>query len=142
MLCDPHPALQSKNMIYMAIDPGGSTGVAYSINGKYITNTLTDPRELYELIYENKPDVVAIEAFATDHMISRDGIRTIEIVGGVKALCSVLGIAIHVHTPQFRKAFMQPSQQHMSGVIGKTVHEIDALAHLLRLEHELARATK
>ena len=129
-------------MIYMAIDPGGSTGVAYSINGHYISNTITDPKELYTLIYENKPDVIAIEAFATDHMISRDGIRTIEIVGGVKSLCCVMGISIHIHTPQFRKAFMHPAQQQMSGVIGKTVHEIDAMAHLLRLEHELARATK
>lgn len=129
-------------MIYMGIDPGGSTGVAYSINGHYITNTITDPRDLYTLIYENKPDVIAIERFATDHMISRDGIHTIEIVGGVKSLCAVLGIALHIHTPQFRKAFMQPAGQALSGVINKTVHEVDAMAHLLRLEYELGRSTK
>lgn len=129
-------------MIYMGIDPGGSTGVAYSINGHYITNTITDQNELYKLIYDNKPDVIAVERFATDHMVSRDGLHTIEIVGGVKALCSVLGIALHIHTPQFRKAFMHPAQQQMSGVIGKTVHEIDAMAHLLRLEYELGRSTK
>lgn len=126
----------------MAVDPGGSTGVALKIGEQYITNTLTDAKDVWKLIYEHHPDVLAVEAFATDHMVSRHGIHTIEVVGGVKALCVVLGIAIHIHTPQFRKAFMFPAQQELSGVIGKTPHEIDALAHLLRLEHELGRTTK
>lgn len=129
-------------MIYMAIDPGGSTGVALKIGAVYQTTTITHAPDLWKLIYEHKPDVIAVEAFATDHMISRHGIHTIEIVGGVKALCSALGIAIHVHTPQFRKAFMEPAQKSLYAVSGKTVHETDALAHLLRLEHELARTTK
>jgi hypothetical protein len=117
----------------LAIDPGGSTGVALRLpDGSYTTTTTSTPSELFDIILE-KPDVVICELFATGGRVDKYMIYTIDLVGGIKALCYALGVRCVMHTPQRRYPWLLAA----NSLLPKSYalrHEVDALAHLLAFE--------
>jgi len=123
----------------LAIDPGVSIGVAVKIDSKIFTAVYSDPRDLFELIQENSHvlNYIIIEKFSTAGNISKYGLYTIEVVGGVKALCLVYSIRCILQTPQQRLPFMDDAAKYT-----RKEHEQDALAHLLRYEHALKTSAK
>lgn len=123
----------------LAFDPGGTTGVALrDHDGSITTCTVGRPQEAWDFIQEGL-DVVVYERFASSVATSHDALYTIEIIGGIQALCHRLRIPIVRHEPQNRKAWLDEARdivhdaRRVAGVpLGKlVVHEIDALAHLL-----------
>jgi hypothetical protein len=117
----------------LAFDPGGSTGVALRLpDGTWETNTLTDPGDIWDFINE-RPDVVVFEVFSTGGRVDKYMIYTIELVGGIKAVCYALSIRAIAHAPVKRYPFLQQAEALLKGQ-AHTRHEVDALAHLLAFE--------
>ncbi len=123
----------------LSIDPGNHAGIAYKgTDGSYTTTVVLTQEEVYDLI-RLKPDHVVVEKFNAVQ-ISKYGIYTTELVGGIKALCYLLHIPLHVHPPQGRKAFMKEAKDIVNSnggmhLVANKDHEIDALAHLLAYEY-------
>jgi hypothetical protein len=120
--------------VILAIDPGLSTGVALRSNGTLTTTTLHSNEAVWALFNKSHVNVVVIERFATAGRLSSPGLATIELVGSIKGICYIQGILLHVHVPQFRYAWMDRAKALLQGVEAHTVHEVDALAHLLAYE--------
>lgn len=127
------------NDLVLAIDPGArNIGMAWRLaNTIYHTDKGTVPADLYQFFGRtNKPDVVIIEKFAAD-AISKYGLATVRMVGGVEALCYTYGVALVQHEPQFRRAFLDIADNLLREILkrdgrkGIDDHERDALAHLL-----------
>jgi hypothetical protein len=128
-----------RETVLMAIDPGGSTGVAFKISANYHTCTINEPKELWDLIKNFKPDRIAFESFYTGGQVDRNMIHTIELVGSIHGICYVLGIPFHGQQPQARKSFILDARKILKTEGGHTQHEVDALAHLLCLEYRANR---
>jgi len=129
------------NAKVIAVDPGITTGVAFKdyTTGHIVTFATTAPDKLYELI--SGVDIVVIEDFTTAGRISRPGLDTVQIIGGIKALCWYLGKPYSIQMPAIRRPYveqaaltLQKLYQHSSDHGTVAVHEIDALAHLLAWE--------
>ena len=117
-------------MPVLAIDPGESIGIAFFDNG-YQSCVIKEPAELWTLITGVPWDVVVYENFSTSGRISAPGLHTVRIVGGIQALCSHFHIAMIQHAPQARYPYLRKAKVMLAGHI---IHEIDAMAHLLRWE--------
>jgi hypothetical protein len=124
-------------MIIMAIDPGGSTGVAVKIDGNYHTATITQPTELWDMLRDYKPDIVAYEDFIGNSMRDVNINGTLQLVGSIVGVCHVFGLKCIKNVPQARRAFILDARRLLVNAQGKTVHEVDALAHLLLLEYQI-----
>lgn len=120
-------------MLLMAIDPGPHIGVALSIDGEISTMTLLDPKELWQLIRDSKPNMLAFETFFTGNRVDANMIHTIELVGSLRGICHVLDIPAYGQQPQARKSFMDEAKVLLGPGHSTTPHERDALAHLLLL---------
>lgn len=126
-------------MIYkkvLAIDPGGTTGTALRLsNGLWLTSSLKTWEQLCDFIL-NGLDTVVIENFKAEH-ISTYGLHTVKLVGGVQFACRKMNIPLVIHQPQDRYPFRTDARQMISDAgIPYVVHEMDALAHLLRWEND------
>lgn len=122
----------------LAIDPGGTTGLAMQLNSpdrqqRLVKTATTDtPEQLFDIVAEYKWDAVIIERFVTAGRMSKYGLYTIELVGGVRALCHAYGVPFQVRQAQNRKAFQDVAHNFLMNSGVKFVdHEEDALAHLL-----------
>lgn len=132
----------ARPLVVIGIDPGVSTGVAiatlYDLEtheitaGQYniITATCTDYNQVWEYI-RPPVEVLIIEKFSSQ-LISKYGIQTVEIVGGVKALCAEHDIELIEDTPQQRKPFLEKARSLVPMRENHTIHEVDALAHVVR----------
>jgi hypothetical protein len=122
----------------MGIDPGVSTGVAfaYYTNGayEYTTNTATSVQEVWDQIAW-PVKVLIVEEFNAQ-LISKYGIHTVEVVGGVIALAYKAGITVIRDTPQQRRPYIAYARAHVPPREHITVHEqrheVDALSHVVR----------
>jgi hypothetical protein len=123
--------------ILFAIDPGGSTGIAVKIDGNYHTATIKKPEELWDMLSNYKPDTVAYEDFIGSGQRDVNINGTLQLVGSIVGICHVLGIKSIKNQPQARRAFIQDARKLLSGQQAHTVHEVDALAHLLLLEYQI-----
>lgn len=133
----------STNHQMMAVDPGGSIGIAVRIpkddgTGTYLTATYTDPKDVWNILSMYPPVYLAYEKFATGGRVDKNMLHTVEIVGGLRSLCHVMNIEMHVHQPQERRSFLPEAKILLSGRHA-TIHEHDALAHLLLLEYRLGQ---
>lgn len=124
--------------VVMGIDPGVSTGVAfaYYTNGvyEYTTNTCTDVRDVWKQVAW-PVRVLIVEQFSAQ-LISKYGIHTVEVVGGVIAVAYTRDIEVIRDTPQSRRPYMEyarahvPPREHITPYEQR--HEIDALSHVIR----------
>lgn len=120
--------------VTMAIDPGGTTGIAIKTPNGYHTSVCKTDEELWEL-FVSPPSLVIIEWFSAE-LISKYGLSTVELVGGVKALCWSKNIPLIRHVPQERIAFIKPAKEILKALgYRREIHEVDALAHLLSWEY-------
>lgn len=119
----------------VAIDPGGSTGIAVRFpDGSWLTNTVTDPADLWDLFHPSRaPDVCVFEVFSTAGRVDKYMIYTIELVGGIKAVCYALAVRAFAHSPSKRYPWLQQAESMLRGQ-AHTRHEVDALSHLLAFE--------
>lgn len=126
--------------LVLAIDPGGTTGMALRIDeSKYATFTCSEPSEVYQFIKTNQQllKAVIIETFQAQ-IITKYGLHTVRIVGGVEALCYIFEIEYIKHMPQERSAFQEDAEEILKET-NHVVHEEDALAHLLRYEYDIRK---
>lgn len=121
----------------LAFDPGITTGIAYRPEkDKYVTCVSKDPAEVWGFINPETVDLVIYEDFVAQ-LISRYGLATVRVVGGIQSRCDQHGIKILLHRPQMRKAFIDIARSWLiehTGSKGTGRHEIDALAHILTWE--------
>lgn len=119
----------------ISIDPGGTSGVAVrGRDGTILTAACKSPEQVYELVSADGVEQVVIERFAAQ-LISKYGLHTVRIVGGVYALCWHLGIPYKEHSPQDRYPFKKEAREILKGR-PVVIHEIEALEHLLRWEFD------
>lgn len=120
-------------------DPGETTGMAF-YNPYSMPNYWTDEAksfdEVISIVLEFKPDVIVVERFATSGRISKYGLHTTELVGGLYALCVEHGWNFVRQTPQSRRSFLVDANEHDAPSLhGRSTHrgrhERDAFAHLL-----------
>lgn len=119
----------------LALDPGGTTGCASYDGADFKTRTTSTPEELYDIITTRHWDTILCERFSAQ-VISKYGLYTVELVGGVKALCYVKGIEIIMRTPTDRHAWQQFAENYLKDRrtrLGERFvdHQADALAHLM-----------
>lgn len=125
-----------KSMV-LAIDPGGTTGLAARGLSDLEPTTMTTatPEELWDYVMRFEWTTVVCERFSAQ-VISKYGLYTVRLIGGVEALCRVKQIPFVLRTTQNRKAYMDEAHAHLMKVGRKFVdHQTDALAHLLAWEH-------
>lgn len=129
----------------LAIDPGGTTGVAFQVfdraeNMLIVTTTVTEPEELYDIVIGTEWDEIVCEKFSTAGLLSKYGLLTIELVGGVRALAYCMSRPFHYRAPQNRKAFQDEAKNTYFAAMKHIIHEEDSLAHLLawkwKMEHD------
>lgn len=119
----------------VAIDPGGTSGVAVrGRDGTILTTACTRPEEVYDIVSTPGVEQVVIERFAAT-LISKYGLHTVRIVGGVYALCWKLNIPYLEHAPTDRYPFKKEARAILKGR-RVVIHEIEALEHLLRWEFD------
>jgi len=125
----------------LALDPGVTTGVAIrSRDNNIITRIVHRPRDLWGIIQTVHPDVVIFEDFTTPGLISKDGLYTVRLIGGIEAVTNLCKVPIHVQYPAERYPFIASAKQILKASGKKyLVHEIDALSHLLLYEHLRAK---
>lgn len=121
----------------LSIDPGGTTGIAIRFpNGEIETFVCKTPEELYDFIKQVRENLeqIVIEDFNAE-TISKYGIYTVRLVGGVTALARVFEIPLKVQLPQMRYPFRVEAQNIVKDR-RTVIHERDALSHLLRFEYD------
>ena len=134
-------------MKILSIDPGGTTGIAIRMSyitgvntGDVYTCVLKSPEEVFNMIATGQPEVIICENFQAQ-TISKYGLHTVRIVGGTYALAHIYKKRYVLHMPQDRYPFLSEAKE----ILEKRrltlrqpymEHEKDALAHLLRFEHD------
>lgn len=124
----------------LAIDPGGTIGIATTADGEtFSTFTTTTAEELWWLVAAGAWDMVLCENFAAQ-TISKYGLHTVRLVGGVQAVCLIKAVPLTMRTPQDRRAWQEFAQKHLEERRTRTkerfvVHQADALAHLMSWLH-------
>lgn len=130
-------------MTTLAIDPGGSTGLAWqTADGEFHTTVAPNKWAVYEVIKRLAPTTIILERFITGQRLNQYSRYTIEICGGVEAAAHLLGAKLIYHTPKAREPWMEQALNLLTEKHGPrgakskghgvfTDHEIDATAHLL-----------
>lgn len=140
--------------MFIAIDPGLSTGMAFRFNnGQWGTVTIPnmpDPNERLGLVLgtvvdqlmpgKDRCEAIIVEAFITMGYLSRYGIETLELVGALKSVCYLWSIPFVKQVPGIRMG-MEPTAKKMlkARETQFTDHEVSALSHLLSYERTLLR---
>lgn len=128
----------AKKPTILGIDPGVSTGIAIahfaSSKWHFITSTHTDVETVWELV-DVPVEVVVCERFSAQ-LISKYGLHTVDLIGGIKALAWLHGVQYIEHTPTQRKPFIEYARSRVAPDPDMTRHdqrhEIDALSHVIR----------
>lgn len=132
-----YPPSEFETLRVLAFDPGVTSGIAFRPRkGEYITCVSKVPEEVWDFIDADRTDLVIFEDF-TAQQISRFGIATVQVVGGIKSRCAQQKIEFLLHRPQERRAFIDVARTYLKenrGGKGTGQHEIDALSHILTWE--------
>lgn len=82
---------------------------------------------------------VVIEDF-TAQIISSDGIWTVRLIGVIEGICWNADVPLFIQRNMERKAQLENAKSLLGYPNRKTlIHEVDALAHLLRFEYNTER---
>lgn len=133
-------------------DPGEHVGIAWrnpdgTLDAKMLHFDL--PGTFAFITKPPYPKVVGFEDFQTAGNISKAGLYTVRVIGGIQALCLHLNIPCVLQIPQARYPFLVEAGNYLTKLRGNPrrwiVHEKDALAHLMAYEqrqaNEYRRAT-
>ncbi len=121
----------------LAIDPGGTTGLAFRMpDGSYHTAIALTPEQVWDFI-DDRVDLVIYENFAAV-TISKYGIHTLKVIGGIRAMCWKHRIPIIQRQPQSRYGMLLEAKAYLKENKGDSfvVHEVDALAHLMTWDED------
>lgn len=122
--------------LYLAIDPGGTTGIAMRLNDTYETIVCDEAIQLWSIVTGTPWDAVVYEDFKAQQ-ISKYGIYTVQLIGAIRALCWVNGVSCYTHEPQQRKPYLPKARAWLSVQHRAWQgHEMDALAHLMMFEEK------
>lgn len=131
--------LHESREITLGIDPGLTTGMAVGYRDiesnklQFMTWTCNTKEEVWDFI--QKPImIVCVEQFVAQ-LISKYGLHTVELVGGIEATCHFSRIPLTRQTPQQRYPYLEAAGMLRTKGKGHTHHERDALAHVLRNLH-------
>lgn len=118
----------------IAIDPGITSGVAIKDDaGNYATYEYSPYQKVWQLLTTYRWDAIVCENFvAVD--ISRYGIITVRIVGGIECYATLNNIPLTIQQNIMRIPFKQRATDMIIAQFGKRMprdHRMDALAHLL-----------
>lgn len=138
-------------MSVLAVDPGGKSGIAIRLDdGKLMTciceslfnkkagtrQVTYDAKELYEMLMLPTITQVIVETFQAQR-IDQYGLHTVRLVGAIEAICHVRNIPLVKHIPQDRYPFKTEAKMWLQDQKRPyLIHELDALAHLLRWEFD------
>ena len=120
---------------YIAVDPGGTTGVAMTGNGQTVATWELSPMEAVELVEDfiDENSVVVCESFTP-----RPGVRTwqpdaVEVIGALRYLCFKRGLELVLQSPAAAKRFGTDDKLKRIGWYKPTRggHSNDAVRHLL-----------
>lgn len=129
----------------LAIDPGNHTGLAWRHDDGTLDALMLYEQEakLFDLVATPPyPLTIVIETFHTAGNISKYGLYTVDLIGGIKALCWRFNIPIVYHEPYVRLPFIIPAKNTLRAIRLSnryTEHELDATAHLLSYEHRVSK---
>lgn len=129
----------------IAIDPGGTTGIAILLpDGTVETTTFHTikgskppkikvefvPQFFFKFLKAVDWHAIVIENFVADNMVSKFGLYTIQLVGAVKMFGFMTNTPVYVHMPQYRYSSKKQMTELLAGR-EVVIHERDATMHLL-----------
>lgn len=122
-------------MKVLAIDPGLTTGLAWRLDdGTWSTMNCTEHMAVWRMVRSPMYawDHVILEDYA-GQLISKEGLQTLRIIGGVQDACDAANIPLTMEWPTERRWKLTDAAALLKGQ-GATPHQKDALAHLLNWE--------
>jgi hypothetical protein len=146
----PRGGIVEKTFV-MGIDPGGTIGVAiYGYVGDHPTlgdaqgwhldtSTLPTQGSLVETTraWQDHLKMIVVEDFIGNGPRSTEAQLTLKLVGGVIGMALAFEIPFKVQQPQYRRAYVEKAK----GMLDHpTIHEVDALAHVLAYMKAVERA--
>lgn len=126
-------------MKLISIDPGITTGVATEVDDQPLAvMEVHDYKLVWQMVAKGLWDHVICENF-TATFISKEGVVTVRIVGGIEAICTLQKKPLTIQQNIMRLPFKEQAQNLIVAAYGKKLpreHRMDALAHLLRWKHD------
>jgi hypothetical protein len=129
----------------MAIDPGGTTGLAFRMpDGQLLTARAQTFEQVLDYFLGDirRPDQVVLEEWAYfSGRVTPEGSHTADICAAVRGVCYVLGIPLALRSPAMRFPQQKEAEawykreKHKKTILKIDSHECDALAHLLVWEN-------
>ena len=133
----------------IAIDPGGTTGVAVRLDtGVCVTATYSDygegnKFEFWRFLQNNttpRETIVVCERFYAGGRIGSPGENTLQLIGAIKAICWLRPVDLVMRTPQQRLAWTTEARKQLQATrLPFVIHEMDSLAHLLSYEWQQSK---
>lgn len=124
-------------MKLVAIDPGRTTGIAMRDGDKLSTSYTQDIEAVLYIVMT--ADTVVQEDYI-GQLISSDGLFTVRLIGIIEGVCWEKDIPLYIQRNAERKAQLHVAKQLLQYPNRSTkIHEVDALAHLLRFEYNTER---
>lgn len=120
----------------VSVDPGLTTGIATRILGKYNTAEVSGYPRVWDLIATYAWDLVICEDFVAQE-ISKYGITTTKIIGGIEAICHLKSTPFITHTAGQRIPYIARADTRIVKIHGKKMprdHRQSAMAHLILWE--------
>lgn len=122
----------------VAYDPGPHCGIAWRDDAGVLQATMIYDNIILAFNYiRTRPRAVVVEDFQTKGNISKDGLYTVRLIGGIQAMCLEYKVPLTIHIPQARYLFLPEARVYLRSIRGRkpfTDHELDATAHLLTYE--------
>lgn len=128
-------------MIKVAVDPGGTTGIAIRVHdGTLFTFTTDTPEDLWRVVLDNKPDVLIIEWWSYfKGTVTPAGEYTAGLCHSLEGVYFTLGKRPYKHLPKERLSpidYTKIAKLQLKKLYQRdfVIHEVDALSHLLLWE--------
>lgn len=135
--------------VIVAVDPGPHTGIAVKLpDGTRVAQMIhNNAIAVWNYILKLGPDVLIVEQWVgtTTRAVSTDGLYTIQMAGSLFSLAHCISLSrppnrkceLVLQTPGMRSSFLPLAKEALRK--GHTLHERDALAHLLLWEYKNLR---